>query len=465
MFNKEVYQKRRSELSKSINNGIILLLGNVDSPMNYPGNIYEFRQDSTFLYFFGLDHPGYAAIIDIDENENYIFGDDIDIDDIIWMGPQPSIKDKASEIGVDKVKPFKNLFDYIKSAQNNGRKIHFLPPYRPENKLLLQDLTGIKANETKANASLELIKAVVKLRSIKGSEEIDHIEKIMDIGYEMHTTSMKMAHEGIYEREIAGTIEGIALKYGGRISFPVILSRRGETLHNHDHSNLLKNGDLLLTDAGFESSMHYATDNTRTFPVGGKFSQKQREIYEIVLATNNAVHKAVKPGIFYKDVHTLAAKTIFDGLKNLGLTRGNTDEAVAAGAHALFMPHGLGHMMGLDVHDMEDLGENIVGYEDNQKRSEQFGTAYLRLARELKPGFVLTDEPGIYFIPALIDKWINEKINNQYINFEKVNQYRDFGGIRLEDDILVTTDGGRNLGRRRIPITIDEVEEMIRSGK
>jgi len=465
MFNKEVYQKRRSELSKSINNGIILLLGNVDSPMNYPGNIYEFRQDSTFLYFFGLDHPGYAAIIDIDENENYIFGDDIDIDDIIWMGPQPSIKDKASEIGVDKVKPFKNLFDYIKSAQNNGRKIHFLPPYRPENKLLLQDLTGIKANETKANASLELIKAVVKLRSIKGPEEIDHIEKIMDIGYEMHTTSMKMAHEGIYEREIAGTIEGIALKYGGRISFPVILSRRGETLHNHDHSNLLKNGDLLLTDAGFESSMHYATDNTRTFPVGGKFSQKQREIYEIVLATNNAVHKAVKPGIFYKDVHTLAAKTIFDGLKNLGLTRGNTDEAVAAGAHALFMPHGLGHMMGLDVHDMEDLGENIVGYEDNQKRSEQFGTAYLRLARELKPGFVLTDEPGIYFIPALIDKWINEKINNQYINFEKVNQYRDFGGIRLEDDILVTTDGGRNLGRRRIPITIDEVEEMIRSGK
>ena len=256
MFNKEVYQKRRSELSKSINNGIILLLGNVDSPMNYPGNIYEFRQDSTFLYFFGLDHPGYAAIIDIDENENYIFGDDIDIDDIIWMGPQPSIKDKASEIGVDKVKPFKNLFDYIKSAQNNGRKIHFLPPYRPENKLLLQDLTGIKANETKANASLELIKAVVKLRSIKGPEEIDHIEKIMDIGYEMHTTSMKMAHEGIYEREIAGTIEGIALKYGGRISFPVILSRRGETLHNHDHSNLLKNGDLLLTDAGFESSMH-----------------------------------------------------------------------------------------------------------------------------------------------------------------------------------------------------------------
>ena len=465
MFNKEVYQKRRSELSKSINNGIILLLGNVDSPMNYPGNIYEFRQDSTFLYFFGLDHPGYAAIIDIDENENYIFGDDIDIDDIIWMGPQPSIKDKASEIGVDKVKPFKNLFDYIKSAQNNGRKIHFLPPYRPENKLLLQDLTGIKANETKANASLELIKAVVKLRSIKGPEEIDHIEKIMDIGYEMHTTSMKMAHEGIYEREIAGTIEGIALKYGGRISFPVILSRRGETLHNHDHSNLLKNGDLLLTDAGFESIMHYATDNTRTFPVGGKFSQKQREIYEIVLATNNAVHKAVKPGIFYKDVHTLAAKTIFDGLKNLGLTRGNTDEAVAAGAHALFMPHGLGHMMGLDVHDMEDLGENIVGYEDNQKRSEQFGTAYLRLARELKPGFVLTDEPGIYFIPALIDKWINEKINNQYINFEKVNQYRDFGGIRLEDDILVTTDGGRNLGRRRIPITIDEVEEMIRSGK
>lgn len=465
MFTKEVYQKRRQALHNSMQSGIVLLLGNQDSPMNYPGNIYEFRQDSNFLYFFGLDHPGYAAVIDLDENKDYIFGDDIDIDDIIWMGPQPALMDKAAEVGVDLVRPSKNLMDYIQSAQKLGRKIHFLPPYRAENKIYLEELTGIKANATKAAASVELIKAIVAIRNIKSEEEIAHIEDIMDVAYEMHTTSMKMAHEGVYEREIAAAVEAVTLKYGGRVSFPVILSKRGETLHNHCHGNLLKTGDLLLTDAGFESPMHYATDHTRTFPVGGKFSQKQREIYEIVLAANNAVHQAVKPGIFYKEMHMLAAKTIFNGLKNLGLVQGDTDEAVAAGAHTLFMPHGLGHMMGMDVHDMEDLGEDYVGYEENQKRSDQFGTAYLRLARELKPGFVLTDEPGIYFIPALMDKWIKEGINSQYINFDKVNLYRDFGGIRLEDDILITADGGRNLGRRRIPITPEEVEEMVRSGK
>ena len=465
MFNKEVYLNRRAALHNSMQSGVVLILGNQDTPMNYPGNIYEFRQDSNFLYFFGLDHPGYAAIMDLDENKDYIFGDDIDIDDIIWMGPQPALEDKAAEVGVDLVRPYKNIFDYIQSAQKLGRKIHFLPPYRAENKIFLEELTGIKANDTKAAASVELIKAIVAIRNIKGEEEIAHIEGIMDVAYEMHTTSMKMAHEGVYEREIAGTIEGITLKYGGRISFPVILSRRGETLHNHNHSNLLKTGDLLLTDAGFESTMHYATDNTRTFPVGGKFSQKQREIYEIVLAANNAVHAAVKPGVKYLDMHMLACTTIFDGLKNLGLVQGNTEEAVAQGAHTLFMPHGLGHMMGVDVHDMEDLGEDFVGYDEGQERSSQFGTAYLRLAREMKPGFVFTNEPGIYFIPALMDKWIKEGINTQYINFDKVNQYRDFGGIRLEDDILITQNSSRNLGKRRIPITPEEVEEMVRSGR
>lgn len=465
MFNKEVYQQRRAQLHAKMQGGLVLLLGNVDSPMNYPGNIYEYRQDSTFLYFFGLDHPGYAAIMDLDENKDIIFGDDIDIDDIIWMGPQPSLKDKAAQVGVEQVEGSNQLADYLKKAQSQNRKIHFLPPYRPENKIYLNDLLGVKPAEAKALASVELIKAVVALRNIKGPEEIAHIEEIMDVAYEMHTTSMKMAHEGIYEREIAGTLEGIALKHGGRVSFPVILSKRGETLHNHSHANLLKTGDLLLTDAGFESPMHYATDHTRTFPVGGTFSQKQREIYEIVLAANNAVHQQVKPGVFYIDMHRLAAATIFDGLKELGLVQGDTQEAVNAGAHALFMPHGLGHMMGLDVHDMEDLGENYVGYEENQKRSEQFGTAYLRMARELKPGFVFTNEPGIYFIPALIDKWKNEGINSQFINFDKVEQYRSFGGIRLEDDILITETSARNLGKRRIPITPEEVESMIRSGK
>ncbi len=465
MFNKEVYQGRRQRLHGLMKSGIGLFLGNIDSPMNYGGNTYPFRQDSSFLYFFGLDHPGYAAICDFDEGKDIIFGDDIDIEDIIWMGPQPEISELAAKVGIEETTPFKNLFNFISSAISKGRKIHFLPPYRPENKLMLEELTGIKAAETKAKASLEFVKAVVSLRNIKDQFEIAHIEEIMDVAYEMHTTSMKMAHGGVWEREIAGAVEAVALKHGGRVSFPVILSKRGETLHNHCHGNLLKDGDLLLTDAGFESSWHYATDHTRTFPVGGKFSQKQREIYEVVLAANDAVHANVKPGIFYKEMHTLACTTIFEGLKKIGLTKGDTQEAVAAGAHTLFMPHGLGHMMGIDVHDMEDLGENIVGYEENQKRSDQFGTAYLRLARELKPGYVFTNEPGIYFIPALIDKWINEKTNHQFINFDLVNKYRDFGGIRLEDDILITAEGGRNLGKKRIPIYPEEVEAMILSGK
>lgn len=465
MFSKEVYQKRRDALKASMKNGVILLMGNVDSPMNYPGNIFPFRQDSSFLYYFGIDHPGFAAVIDLDENKEIIFGTDFDIDDIIWMGPQPSMKDMAAEVGIIIVDDFGKLSDYIENAKSKNRKIHFLPPYRAENKLILEAVLGIKADTLKENASVELIKAIVAMRNIKSAEEIAHIEDIMDIAYEMHTTSMKMAHEGVYEREIAGALEGVALKYGGRVSFPVILSKRGETLHNHYHGNLLHNGDLLLTDAGFESTLHYATDHTRTFPVGGRFSQKQREIYEIVLAANNAVHKNVKPGVLYRDMHFLAARTIFDGLKQLGLVRGDTTQAVADGAHTLFMPHGLGHMMGMDVHDMEDLGENYVGYSDDLQRSTQFGTAYLRLARKLEQGFVLTDEPGIYFIPALIDQWKANGTNANYINFDKVDRYRNFGGIRLEDDILITADGGRNLGRRRIPIEVDEVEAMVLSGK
>jgi Xaa-Pro aminopeptidase len=465
MFSKEVYQKRRDALKASMSNGLILLMGNVDSPMNYPGNIYPYRQDSSYLYFFGIDLPGFAAIIDLDENTEMVFGTDFDIDDIIWMGPQPSVKDLAAQVGVEKVDAFAKLGQYIAKAQSQGRTIHFLPPYRAENKLTLEALTGIKAAELKEKASVELVKAVVALRNIKSEEEIAHIEEIMDVAYEMHTTSMKMAHGGRYEREIAGAVEGVALKHGGVVSFPVILSKRGETLHNHHHGNLLKDGDLLLTDAGFESPWHYATDHTRTSPVGGKFSQKQREIYDIVLAANNAVHANVKPEVYYKDMHMLACRTIFDGLKNLGLVKGDTEQAVADGAHTLFMPHGLGHMMGLDVHDMEDLGENLVGYGDELQRSSQFGTAYLRLARKLKPGFVLTNEPGIYFIPALIDQWKAQGTNAQYINFDKVDAYRDFGGIRLEDDILITADSGRNLGSRRIPIEVDEVEAMVQSGK
>jgi Xaa-Pro aminopeptidase len=464
MFSKETYIKRRNALRSKLNSGLALILGNTDVPLNYPANTYHFRQDSNFLYFFGLDLQGFAGVLDIEENKDYIFGNDVDIEDIIWMGPQPAVKDQAAEVGVENTLPFSSLDEFIKKAMAAGRKIHFLPPYRAENKIFLEKLTGIHPYKQKENASTELIKAIVELRSVKEEQEIKHLDEIMDVAYLMHTTGMQLAQEGIYEREICGAMEGIALSYGGLTSFPIILTKRGETLHNHYHGNLLKKGDLLLIDAGFDSLFKYATDHTRTVPVGGEFSQKQKEIYQIVLNANNAAINQIKPGITYKSVHLLAAKVITEGLQALGLMKGDVEESVKAGAHTMFFPHGLGHMLGMDVHDMEDLGENFVGYDDEIKRETAFGTAYLRLGRKLQPGFVLTTEPGIYFIPALIDKWIKEGINSSFINFDKVNQYRDFGGIRLEDDILVTANGSRNLGNKRIPIEIKDVEAEVKKG-
>lgn len=461
MFNREVYINRRNKLREKVNSGLILILGNPDAPMNYPANIYKFRQDSSFLYFFGLDHPNFAGLLDVDANKDYIFGNDVDIDDIIWMGPQPSVKDMSDKVGVENTAPFSKLADLLKEALSKGRKIHFLPPYRAENKILIDDLLGINPSKAKEAASLELIKAVVDIRSVKDSYEIMHLDEIMDVAYEIHTTAMKLAKPGIYEREIAGAMEGIALKYGGMLSFPVILTKHGETLHNHYHGNKLETGDLMLADCGFESTLHYATDHTRTIPVSGKFTTKQRDIYQIVLDANNAATAAIKPGETYQNIHLLAARVIAQGLKDLKLMKGDVDAAVKAGAHAMFFPHGLGHMMGLDVHDMEDLGQNYVGYDEQTQPIDQFGTAYLRLGRKLDPGFVITNEPGIYFIPALIDKWKNEGINNEFINFNKVNEYRAFGGIRLEDDILVTENGSRNMGKQRIPITVDEIEEIM----
>lgn len=463
MFDSIVYQDRRNKLRALLKSGIVIFLGNNESPMSYPANTYRFRQDSNFLYYFGLSMPGLAGFIDIDNGKDVVFGNDIEIDDIIWMGPQPSIKELAQKVAVNETYPFAKLSDVVSDAIKRKRKIHFLPPYRAESKLILEKLLVIPSASINDKASIELIKAVIAMRSIKDKFEIAHLDEIQNVGYNMHTTFMKMAQDGVYEREIAGFIEGIALSNGGTVSFPVILSKHGETLHNHHHGNKLNTGDLVICDAGFESEMGYATDNTRVAAVGGKFSQQQKEIYQIVLDTNNAAIAAIKPGIEYFEVHNLAATVVTEGLKSLGLMKGDTKEAVAAGAHALFFPHGLGHMMGLDVHDMEDLGENFVGYDNKIKRSEQFGTAYLRLARNLQTGFVLTVEPGIYFIPALISKWQEERINTNFINFDKVNQYRNFGGIRLEDDILVTETGNRLLGDKRIPITISDVEKVVLS--
>ncbi len=462
MFKVEAYTKRRNKLKNYFGNGIALFVGNVDSPMNYPANPFHFRQDSDFLYFFGLDLQGLAGVIDFDSGEDIIFGNDIDVDDIIWMGPQPTIKDLALKAGVTSTRNFDTLNDFIADAISKGRKIHFLPPYRAETKMTLGALLKENPCQMKSIASEVLIKAVVELRSIKEDVEIEEIEKAVAIAYDMHTTAMRMCKPGVAEQEIFGTIEGIAHSQGRGPSFPIILSVNGQTLHNHNHGNILKEGRMMVTDAGAETNMNYSSDITRTTPVGGKFNQRQKEIYEIVLKANQETINAAGPGMSNRDLHLMACKIIAGGMKDLGMMKGDIDEAVAAGAHALFMPHGLGHMMGMDVHDMEGLGENNVGYSDKVKRSDQFGLAYLRFALPYKPGHVFTIEPGCYFIPELIDKWSSEGINSQFINFDKVNEYRDFGGIRIEDDLLITGSGHKLLGKP-IPKTVADIEATCAS--
>ncbi|MFV0266952.1 MAG: aminopeptidase P family protein [Draconibacterium sp.] len=463
MFDKSTYINRRKALKTKGLTGIVLILGNVEAPMNYRDNTYHFRQDSNFLYFFGLDFPGLAGVVDFDSGEDFIFGNDVDIEDIIWMGPQVTLQENAAKAGITNTAPFAKVFDLVKAAKDAGRKVHFLPPYRAENKLLLENLLGTSAQSINAHASLDLIKAVISLREIKEAQEVEEIRKACATGYQMHVAAMKMALPGNWEQKIAGTIEGIALAGGGMTSFPIILSMNGETLHNHDHSQILQEGRLMLCDAGAESLLHYASDFTRTTPVGGKFTQKQREIYEIVLAANNTATALSKPGVTYLSVHLATCEVLAAGLKDLGLMKGDIKEAVKNGAHAMFLPHGLGHMMGLDVHDMEDLGQIHVGYDDEIRPVDQFGTAYLRMGKRLKPGYVITNEPGCYFIPALIDKWQAEGINKDFINFDKVNEYRDFGGIRLEDDILITETGAEIIGER-VPITPEEVEAVVAKG-
>ena len=462
MFETSVYKNRRARLKEKVKSGLVLILGNGEAPANYTDNTYKFRQDSSFLYFFGLNQPGFAGVIDIDSGDEYLFGNDVDMDDIIWMGPQPSVKDMAARVGVSKTAPFARLADCMKTAISQGRRIHFLPPYRFRNMLLLEELLGIRPALVKNYASLELIKAVVDLRSVKEPCEIEEITKACNIGYEMHTAAMRNCKPGVKEQYIAGLIEGIAASYGSMVSFPVILSQNGETLHNHDHSQILQEGRMMLTDAGAEEVSHYCSDFTRTVPVGGKFLTRQKEVYNIVLAANNKAIEIAKPGVTYQYVHLEVCKVLAQGLKDLGLMKGDVNEAVAAGAHALFMPHGLGHMMGLDVHEMEDLGQIYVGYDDETRPIDQFGTSSLRMGRRLQEGFVITDEPGCYFIPALIDQWRAQGMHKEFLNYDKIETFKDFGGIRLEDDILIIPGGSRFLGDKRTPITVEEVEEIMR---
>ncbi len=458
MFTKETYINRRKLLTKGVDSGILLFLGNNDSGMNYQDNTYHFRQDSTFLYFFGLDFPSIAAIIDIDEGKEVIFGNELTIDDIVWMGTQPTLKQKSELIGVSHTEPLSKLQDYLNRALCAGRKVHFLPPYRDEHRLTLQELLRIHPQTQAAEASVDFIKAVVNQRSYKSQEEIEQIEEAVDTSANMHIAMMQHLRPGMKESEIAALVTEIALRDGGQLSFPVIATINGQTLHNHYHGNVVKDGQMLLLDAGAENKMHYSGDLSSTCPVGKKFTAQQRVIYDIALKAHMEAVESLRPGIPFRDVHLKAAATIVEGMKSIGLMKGDPVEAANAGAHAMFFPCGLGHMMGMDVHDMENLGEVWVGY-DGAPKSTLFGLKSLRLGRELEPGFVLTIEPGIYFIPELIDMWRGEGRFEQFLNYSEIEKFKGFGGIRNEEDYLITPQGKRRLGKY-VPMTISEVESM-----
>ena len=467
MFSKETYVSRRAELKKLVKSGIIILFGNNDSPANYPNNAYSpFRQDSSFLYYFGQKRDGLVGIIDIDNDMETLIGDDISVEDIVWYGSVDSVHDMAQQVGVANTAPMKTLKTICNDALRQKRKIHFLPPYRFDIKLQVFDLLGIHPNQQKESASMDLIKAVVKMRSAKEPQEIEELERAAVIGYKMHTTAMRMCKPGAIEQNIAGYLKGIAHGYGAMESFATILSQHGEIMHGAPSMNPLKDGRLLLVDAGAETINNYCSDNTRTMPVNGKFTQRQLEIYSIVEECHDYALKAARPGVKYWDVHFGVCRLMTDRLKELGMMKGDTDEAVAAGAHAMFLCHGLGHMMGMDVHDMENFDQINVGFdEETRPNLEQFGTNCLRMGRRLEEGFVVTDEPGIYFIPALIDDWRSKGLHKDFINYDMLETYKDFGGIRIEDDLLITKDGCRFLGKDRIPYHPKDVEEFMANNK
>ena len=462
MFSKETYIRRRAELKKLVGNGVVILFGNNDSPMNYPANAYApMRQDSSFLYYFGQHRDGLVGVIDIDNDDEMLFGNDIDVEDIVWMGYTPSVADLAAEVGVKKTASMEKLKEFCDVVKN--RKIHFLPPYRFDTKIQIAELLGIYPSQQKEAASLELIKAVVKMRATKSAEEIAYIEAACDVGYVMHTTAQLLIKPGITERFVAGQVDGIARSLAQGNSFATIFSQHGEIMHGNPSDAKLEDGRLVLCDAGCELD-DYCSDHTRTMPVNGKFTQRQLEIYSIVEACHDYVLEVAKPGVKYMDVHFAVCKMMTERLKELGLMKGDTDEAVAAGAHAMFLPHGLGHMMGMDVHDMEGLGQIYVGFdEETRPNLEQFGTNCLRMGRKLEEGFVMTDEPGIYFIPHLIDDWKASGHCKEFLNFDMLETYKDFGGIRIEDDILITKEGCRFLGSKRIPYHPQELEEFMKT--
>lgn len=463
LFSKSTYVERRNELKKLVGSGLIVLFGNNDSPANYPSNTYKFRQDSSFLYYFGLHRNGLVGVIDVDNDREYLVGDEIDIEDIVWYGSVTSVAEMAEMTGVARTAAMRELPAIVESAKAQGEEVHFLPPYRFDNQIQIMDLLGIHPSQQKAAASLKLIAAVVKMRTTKTEEEIAELERAAEIGYEMHTTAMRLCRPGITEQYIGGMVDGIANAYGCMVSFQTIATQHGEVMHGNPSPAKLEAGRLMLVDAGAETNENYCSDNTRTTPVSGVFTQKQKDIYNIVVECHDHVLEVAKPGVKWWDVHFAVCRIITERLQQLGLMKGDVEESLKAGAHAMFLPHGLGHSIGMDVHDMEGLGQVYVGFDKEVRPSTQFGTNALRFGRRLQKGFVVTDEPGIYFIPALIDDWKKNGTNAQFLNFDKIDEYRDFGGIRIEDDVLITDEGCRFIGSKRIPYHVEDVEEFMRS--
>jgi len=461
MFDAQVYVGRRNGLQRQFQDGLLLFVGNADAPMNYAANAYHFRQDSSFLYYWGVDDPDLVAVLDVDSGRHVIYGDDFTVDDIVWRGPQPTIAERAGRAGVTETLPLKDLPRLMSEALRAGRRIHFLPQYRADNAQLLERLLGIRAEAINEHASVALCRAVVSQRAIKSAEEIAEIERALEISRDMHVLAMRMAKPGMYEREVAGAMEGLVASRGVAMAFPVIFSVHGETLHNHYHGNRMEAGQMAVNDSGAESPLHYASDITRTIPTGGRFEGRQRDLYQAVHRAQKKAIAAVKPGVKFRDVHLLACRSLAEDLKTMGLMKGNLDAAIEQGAQGMFFQCGLGHMLGLDVHDMEGLGEQHVGYDASVQRSAQFGLKSLRMARPLEPGMVMTVEPGIYMIPVLMARWRAEGKFAEFLDYDAIERFRAFGGIRLEDDVLVTETGNRVLGQP-IPIEMEEVEALAR---
>lgn len=447
-FPREIYVQRRAQLSTSLSSGKILLLGNGHTAINFKDNYNQFRQDSCFLYYLGINLPYVHAVIDIDNEQVTLYGDEVTMDDIIWIGDQEPLQQIAEAAGISKVKPLAQL-----SADLTG-KIYYLPPYRAEHKLLLSQLLDTH----KLSPSTELIKSIAEQRNTKAPEEIKELHRAATISNRVHEQVIRQTHIGCHEYELVAKATEVAYAHQTRWAYSPILTTQGQILHNHNHSLQAQEGDMILFDGGVELESGYCGDLTRTFPVGNKFTSLQKELYQITLDAYKTAVDLCHPGTAFKSIHLKASEKLVEGLIALGWMKGDPEEAVAAGAHTVFFQCGLGHMIGLDVHDMENLGEEYVGY-DGEAKSTEFGLKSLRLGRNLKTGYCMTIEPGIYVIPQLIDLWAAENKHASFIDYKQVVAHKDFGGIRIEDDFTITENGAEKLGDH-LALEISEIENL-----